>query len=86
MRTSEGGIWKVIDTSLDRGVAIEILPDEFPSDPKRLARFEREAKMQASLSHRCIVTAKRTGNSILLASCGRGLAKWSGDRARRAVP
>jgi formylglycine-generating enzyme required for sulfatase activity/pimeloyl-ACP methyl ester carboxylesterase len=46
-----GVVWKAIDTTLDREVAIKILPEEFASDPERLARFEREAKLLASLNH-----------------------------------
>jgi eukaryotic-like serine/threonine-protein kinase len=39
------------DTRLDRAVAIKALPDEFATHPDRLARFEREAKVLASLNH-----------------------------------
>ena len=39
------------DTSLDRKVALKFLPDIFSGDPERLARFEREAKLLASLNH-----------------------------------
>ena len=39
------------DTRLDRPVAIKVLPEAFASDPERLARFEREAKVLASLRH-----------------------------------
>jgi len=46
-----GVVWKAIDTTLDREVAIKILPEEFAHDPERLARFEREAKLLASLNH-----------------------------------
>ncbi len=50
----EGGmgvVWKAQDTTLDRDVAIKILPEQFAADPERLARFEREAKLLASLNH-----------------------------------
>ncbi len=53
-RLGEGGmgvVWKAVDTSLDREVAIKILPAAFATDPERLARFEREAKVLASLNH-----------------------------------
>ena len=46
-----GVVWRALDTALDREVAIKILPDAFASDPDRLSRFEREAKVLASFSH-----------------------------------
>ncbi len=46
-----GTVWKARDTTLDRDVAIKVLPPEFSADPERLARFEREAKLLASISH-----------------------------------
>src|SRR5205823_9470492 len=39
------------DTTLGRDVAIKILPRQFTTDPERLARFEREARMLAALNH-----------------------------------
>ncbi len=46
-----GVVWKAVDTTLDREAAVKILPDLFSSDPSRLERFEREAKLLASLNH-----------------------------------
>jgi serine/threonine protein kinase len=43
--------WKAKDTKLGREVAIKTLPEEFAQDAERLARFEREAKLLASLNH-----------------------------------
>jgi serine/threonine protein kinase len=50
----EGGIgevYKARDTKFDRDVALKILPDAFVNDLERLARFQREAKVLASLNH-----------------------------------
>jgi len=46
-----GVVYQARDTTLDRDVALKVLPDAFTSDPDRLARFEREAKVLASLNH-----------------------------------
>ena len=46
-----GEVYRGRDTKLDREVAIKILPDALAHDPERLARFEREAKVLASLNH-----------------------------------
>ena len=46
-----GEVYRARDTKLDRDVALKVLPDAFTSDPDRLARFEREAKVLASLNH-----------------------------------
>ena len=46
-----GAVWRASDTTLGRDVAIKVLPQLFSEDPERLARFEREAKLLASLNH-----------------------------------
>ena len=46
-----GEVYRARDTKLDRDVALKILPEAFASDPGRLARFAREAKMLAALNH-----------------------------------
>ena len=53
-KVGEGGmgeVYRARDTKLDRDVALKVLPEAFTSDPDRLARFEREAKVLASLNH-----------------------------------
>ncbi len=46
-----GEVYRARDTKLDRDVAIKVLPGAFTADAERLARFEREAKLLASLNH-----------------------------------
>jgi len=46
-----GEVYRAEDTNLSRDVAIKVLPEQFTKDPQRLARFEREAKLLASLNH-----------------------------------
>ena len=46
-----GEVYRATDTRLGRTVAIKILPEAFASDADRLVRFEREAKILASLNH-----------------------------------
>ncbi len=49
-------VWRATDTRLQREVALKLLPDDFAQDPERMARFEREAKVLASLNHPNIAT------------------------------
>ena len=46
-----GEVYRVRDTTLNRDVAIKVLPESFSNDPDRLARFQREAQVLASLNH-----------------------------------
>jgi eukaryotic-like serine/threonine-protein kinase len=46
-----GEVYRAMDSRLDREVAIKVLPPQFAQDQARLARFEREAKAVAALSH-----------------------------------
>ncbi len=46
-----GQVYQATDTTLNRQVALKILPEAFASDPDRLARFQREAQVLASLNH-----------------------------------
>ncbi len=46
-----GEVYRATDTKLGREVALKLLPRAFAEDPERLSRFEREAKVLASLNH-----------------------------------
>ncbi len=46
-----GVVYRARDTRLDRDVALKLLPDDVTSDPERLARFRKEARLLASLNH-----------------------------------
>jgi len=53
-KIGEGGmgvVWRATDTDLGREVAVKFLPDNLGDEPERLARFEREARLLASLNH-----------------------------------
>jgi Tol biopolymer transport system component len=58
-KIGEGGmgeVYRTRDERLDRDVAVKVLPEAVAEDPQRLARFEREAKLLASLSHQNVAT------------------------------
>ena len=58
-----GEVYRARDTRLDRTVAIKVLPDMLADDPDALARFEREAKAVAALSHPNILSIFDFGTS-----------------------
>jgi serine/threonine-protein kinase len=62
-----GEVYRAVDTRLKREVALKILPDSFASDSERLARFQREAEVLASLNHKNIAgiyEVEGTGRSV----------------------
>src|SRR5215510_2819519 len=51
-----GDVYQATDSKLGRNVAIKLLPEAFTHDAERSARFEREARVLASLNHSNIAT------------------------------
>ena len=57
-----GEVYRARDTRLGRDVAIKVLPPAFTADPERIARFDREARLLASLSHPRIAAVHEVGS------------------------
>ena len=78
-----GVVWKAVDTTLDREIAVKVLPDTFSSDPERLVRFEREARAAAAARPRPelepVTRATRLLRSFIHSSCRRRRTRsgWS---------
>ena len=88
-----GEVYQAHDTKLGRDVAIKVLPEAFAHDPERLARFQREAKLLASLNHPNIATIygleHSNGTNYLVMelvpgrdASGARQARWSGSDRR----
>ena len=70
-----GEVYRALDSSLDRNVAITVLPEAVAHHLERLARFEREARLLASLSHPNIAVVhglERSAGSCCLVRAGQG--------------
>ena len=84
-----GEVYRARDTKLDRDVALKVLPEAFTQDPDRLARFEREAKVLASLNHPNIAAIygleEADGVSCARPGVGRG-ADVGGSHCQGADP
>jgi hypothetical protein len=90
-----GTVYRARDTKLGRDVAIKVLPETFSKDQGRLARFEREARLLASLNHPNIATLfdleEQEGvHYLAMASISKwrraGALDFAGSQPRRAEP
>ena len=85
-----GEVYRAQDTKLGRDVAIKVLPEAFAHDADRLSRFQREAKMLASLNHPNIATIhgleQSNGTSYLVMELVSGETLQERIRRDGAVP
>ena len=79
-----GEVYRAGDTKVDRDVAIKVLPEDFATDVDRLARFEREAKLLASLNHTNI--AASMGWRMRTISGSSRWSWWGGKRSLSGLP
>ena len=77
-----GEVYRASDTKLGRDVALKLLPEAFADDPDRLARFEREAKLLASLNHPGIAQIYGFESATLETVTRLTSSPWSWSRAR----
>jgi len=56
-----GEVWRAHDARISRDVAIKVLPEDFTTDPDRLARFEQEARSAGALNHPNVLTVFELG-------------------------
>jgi serine/threonine protein kinase len=81
-----GEVYRARDTRLDRTVAIEVLPDAFARSADRLARFEREARAVAAISHPNILDIHDVGSDNGRTFVGTELLDGDTLRGRRFAP
>ena len=81
-----GEVWKAIDTTLDREVAIKVLPAGLSGDRERIARLEREAKLLASLNHPNIAAIYGFPEADLALATGEKAALMEAKIAKKNVP
>ena len=71
-----GEVYRATDTNLKRDVAVKVLPESFSDDADRLARFQREAEVLASLNHANIAQIygleKADDRTVIVIECDQG--------------
>ena len=77
-----GEVYRARDTKLERDVAVKTLPHDVADDPERLARFEREARVLASLNHPHI-GAIYGFEERRATACGCGVSSWNSSKGIR---
>ena len=80
-----GEVYLARDTRLKRQVAFKVLPDAFAADPERMARFEREACLLASLNHPNIAQIYQRRNRWAGDGTGKGRVAQGAHAVRRSV-
>jgi eukaryotic-like serine/threonine-protein kinase len=78
-------VYRAHDSTLGREVALKILPDAFAADPDRLARFEREARVLASLNHPHIAAIYGVEEANPSTGSGQARSTGSGQAVRALV-
>ena len=80
-RGGMGEVYRAHDAKLKRDVALKVLPEAFANDAQRMARFEREAQLLASLNHPNIAADLRAG-AVGQPAVSRPGARAGGDPGR----
>jgi hypothetical protein len=91
-----GEVYRARDSRLGRDVAVKTLPERLSNDPQALARFMREIRVVAALSHPNLLsifdTGTEAGASYAVIATGRrpcapgcGAARWRGRRRRKSA-
>jgi eukaryotic-like serine/threonine-protein kinase len=74
-----GEVWRARDTKLGRDVALKVLPESLAHDSERMARFQREAQVLASLNHPNIAAIYGLEESVATPSAPAGHSRESGN-------